>query len=204
MAAALLAQAGFTASEVALEGFDGWAQAMSTRHDWNEVTEGLGRRYEIALNTYKPFACGIVAHPAIDAAIQLRNENSLKPETIKAINLKVHPLVLNLMGKTEPVGPQILPHILDRVQLRGARGQEDQRQVLRHDQMARGVPSGAVEQQDRMGPSGHSAGDLVEVKLHGFGVGVRQREGGTCAARWADRAKQIGALVALVGRLAGA
>ena len=102
MAAALLAQAGFTASDVALEGFDGWAQAMSTRHDWNEVTGGLGSRYELALNTYKPFACGIVAHPAIDAAIQLRNENGLKPESIKAINLKVHPLVLNLMGKTEP------------------------------------------------------------------------------------------------------
>ena len=102
MAAALLAQAGFTASDVALEGFDGWAQAMSTRHEWNEVTGGLGSRYELALNTYKPFACGIVAHPAIDAAIQLRNENGLKPENIKAINLKVHPLVLNLMGKTEP------------------------------------------------------------------------------------------------------
>ena len=32
----------------ALEGFDGWAQAMSTRHDWNEVTGGLGSRYELA------------------------------------------------------------------------------------------------------------------------------------------------------------
>lgn len=102
LTSALLAQAGFTASEVALEGFDGWAQAMSTRHDWNEVTGELGSRYELALNTYKPFACGIVAHPAIDAAIQLRNENGLKPDDIKAVSLRVHPLVLNLMGKTEP------------------------------------------------------------------------------------------------------
>jgi len=102
MVSALLAQAGFTASDVALEGFDGWAQAMSTRHDWKEVTGELGSRYELALNTYKPFACGIVAHPAIDAAIQLRNENGLQPTQIKAISLKVHPLVLNLMGKTEP------------------------------------------------------------------------------------------------------
>ena len=73
MVSALLAQQGFTASEVAIEGFDGWGQAMSTRHDWAEVTEGLGTRYEIALNTYKPFAAGIVSHPAIDAAIQLRD-----------------------------------------------------------------------------------------------------------------------------------
>ena len=100
--AALLAEQGFTSSKVALEGFDGWGQAVSTRHNWDEVTQGLGERYEIGLNTYKPFACGIVAHPAIDAAIQLREAHNLKPEQIKSVALKVHPLVLNLMGKTEP------------------------------------------------------------------------------------------------------
>ena len=102
MLSALLAQQGFTASEVAMEGFDGWGQAMSTRHDWSQITDGLGTRYELALNTYKPFACGIVSHPAIDAAIQLRDANGIKPVTIRSIDLKVHPLVLNLMGKTDP------------------------------------------------------------------------------------------------------
>jgi 2-methylcitrate dehydratase PrpD len=102
MLAALLAQQGYTASEVAIEGFDGWGQAMSTRRDWNEVTQGLGQRYETALNTYKPFACGIVAHPAIDAAIQLRAANAIRPEQIASVDLKAHLLVLNLMGKTEP------------------------------------------------------------------------------------------------------
>jgi len=100
--AALLAQQGYTASDVAIEGFDGWGQAMSTRHDWTEVTRGLGEHYEIGLNTYKPFACGIVAHPAIDAAIQLRAANGIKPEQIAAVELKAHALTLNLMGKTEP------------------------------------------------------------------------------------------------------
>jgi 2-methylcitrate dehydratase PrpD len=102
MLAALLAQQGFTSSEVAIEGFDGWGQALSTRHDWSEVTDGLGERYELSLNTYKPFACGIVAHPAIDAAIQLRTEDAIRPDAIRAVTLKVHPLVLNLMGKTDP------------------------------------------------------------------------------------------------------
>ncbi|MGI3776006.1 MAG: MmgE/PrpD family protein [Janthinobacterium lividum] len=99
---ALLAQQGYTAAENAIEGFDGWGQAMSPRHDWTEITEGLGTRYELALNTYKPFACGIVAHPAIDAAIQLRTENDLHPDQIRAVALRTHPLVLNLMGKAEP------------------------------------------------------------------------------------------------------
>ncbi len=102
MQAALLAQQGFTASEVAIEGFDGWGQALSTRHNWGEVVDGLGAHYEVAVNTYKPFACGIVMHPAIDAAIQLHKRENLKPEMIRAVALKVHPLVLNLTGKTDP------------------------------------------------------------------------------------------------------
>lgn len=98
---ALLAQRGFTASEVAIEGFDGWGQALSTRRDWSEVTNGLGDHYEVALNTYKPFACGIVMHPALDAAIQLHNQG-IKPEQVQSITLRVHPLVLNLTSKTDP------------------------------------------------------------------------------------------------------
>ncbi len=41
-------------------------------------------------------------HPAIDAAIQLRNENRLTPDQIRGVALKVHPLVLELTGKTAP------------------------------------------------------------------------------------------------------
>ena len=65
MMAALLAQQGYTAAENAIEGFDGWGQAISPRRNWAEVTEGLGERYELALKTYKPFACGI-RRPPVD------------------------------------------------------------------------------------------------------------------------------------------
>ena len=44
----------------------------------HEISGELGSRFEIAFNTYKPFACGIVIHPTIDAAIQLR-EKGVKP-----------------------------------------------------------------------------------------------------------------------------
>ena len=102
LVAALLAQQGYTADDAAIEGKDGWVQALSTRHDWREVTDGLGTRFEAALNTYKPFACGIVTHPAIDAAIQLRNENRLTGDEISAVELHANPLVLSLTGKTDP------------------------------------------------------------------------------------------------------
>ncbi len=102
LTAALLAARGYTAAENALEGRDGFAQAAARAVKWSEVTEGLGSRYEAALNTYKPFACGIVSHPGIDAAIQLRSENKLTADQIESVILRANPLVLSLMGKDEP------------------------------------------------------------------------------------------------------
>jgi 2-methylcitrate dehydratase PrpD len=77
--AAMLASKNFTSSDEMIEAKRGWANAISTKQDYNEILGDLGTRYESALNTYKPFACGIVMHPAIDAAIQLRNENKKTP-----------------------------------------------------------------------------------------------------------------------------
>jgi 2-methylcitrate dehydratase PrpD len=100
--AAMLASKNFTSSDSMIEAKRGWANTISTKQDYNEILGDLGRRYEAALNTYKPFACGIVMHPAIDAAIQLRNENKLSADQIERIDLKVHPLVLELTGKKTP------------------------------------------------------------------------------------------------------
>ena len=98
---ALMAQQGFTASPRALEAPRGLVQVVSTQYDWNEATVGLGQQFEISLNTYKPFACGIVIHPSIDACVQLR-EQGISPDQVQNIELKVHSLVLELTGKKEP------------------------------------------------------------------------------------------------------
>jgi len=100
--AALLASKDFTSSEQGIEGRRGFANVLATARDCDEITRGLGTTWEAALNTYKPFACGIVEHPAIDACIQLRNEHTLKAGDIESVALKVHPLVLELTGKRTP------------------------------------------------------------------------------------------------------
>ncbi|HEX5629248.1 MAG TPA: MmgE/PrpD family protein, partial [Usitatibacteraceae bacterium] len=69
---ALLAKHGFTASGRSIEAPRGYVQVVSTKCDWSEATDELGKRFEISFNTYKPFACGIVIHPSIDACAQLR------------------------------------------------------------------------------------------------------------------------------------
>ncbi|MBT8550278.1 MmgE/PrpD family protein [Polynucleobacter paneuropaeus] len=98
---ALLAKHAFTASLRALEAGRGYMQTVSTKNDWSEIDRDLGKSFEISLNTYKPFACGIVIHPAIDACAQLRAQG-VKADDVERIELRVHPLVLELTGKKTP------------------------------------------------------------------------------------------------------
>jgi 2-methylcitrate dehydratase PrpD len=97
----LLASQGFTASTKALEAPRGFIQVASDKRAWNEITDELGSRFEISFNTYKPFACGIVIHPSIDACVKLR-ERGVVPDQVERIDLRVHSLVLELTGKKEP------------------------------------------------------------------------------------------------------
>jgi 2-methylcitrate dehydratase PrpD len=100
--AAFLAKENFTSSERGIEAPRGFAHVASTKFDPSEIVDNLGKSWEISINTYKPFACGIVIHPSIDACVQFRNAHGLKAADIASIDLKVHPLVLELTGKTAP------------------------------------------------------------------------------------------------------
>ena len=102
LTAALMARHGFTASPRALEAPRGLAQTYSDKCTWSEITDGLGDKFEISANTYKPFACGIVIHPTIDGCVQLKNAHGIAADDIERIELRVHPLVLELTGKKTP------------------------------------------------------------------------------------------------------
>jgi 2-methylcitrate dehydratase PrpD len=102
LAAALLAQKNFTSSNQVLEAKRGFANVMSTKQDYTRITEGLGKSFEVTLNSYKPFACGIVIHPAIDGCVQLKKEHGLTGGEIEKVELTVAPLVLELTGKRTP------------------------------------------------------------------------------------------------------
>ena len=66
------------------------------------MTRGLGKAWAMSDNSYKPYACGVVIHPAIDGCVQLRNEHKLKLADIARIDLKVHPLVVELCSRRDP------------------------------------------------------------------------------------------------------
>jgi len=98
-AAALLAQAGFTAGERGIEGPRGFAHVQAASRDLTRITTRLGVDFDLRENTYKPFPCGIVNHPTIDGAIQLHDEHRPDPASIVAVRLRVAPLVMDLCNQ---------------------------------------------------------------------------------------------------------
>ncbi|MBI4203728.1 MAG: MmgE/PrpD family protein [Betaproteobacteria bacterium] len=102
LTAALLAARDFTSSEQAIEAPRGFARVLSTKFDPKVITDGWGERYELMNNMYKPYACGLVVHAAIDGCIELKREHGFHPEDVERIELKVSPLVLELTAKRTP------------------------------------------------------------------------------------------------------
>jgi 2-methylcitrate dehydratase PrpD len=98
-AAALLAQAGFTAGEHGLEGARGFAAVQAAHYDLSKITARLGEDFDLRANTYKPFPCGIVNHPTIDGCIQIHDEHRPEPREIAAVRLRVAPLVMDLCNQ---------------------------------------------------------------------------------------------------------
>lgn len=102
LTAALLAAQDFTSSEHGIEARTGFAHVLSTRFDPDVITAPWGERWELSRNMYKPYACGLVVHAAIDGCIQLRDEHALVPETIQRIDIDVCPIVLELTANPQP------------------------------------------------------------------------------------------------------
>ncbi|HEV7801968.1 MAG TPA: MmgE/PrpD family protein [Burkholderiales bacterium] len=100
--AALLAQQGFDSSEEILEGKQGFCRIYSTVAQPERITHELGERWEIVNNGHKPYACGVVLHPPIDAMIELRTQVSAAPDAVQSVELCVHPHVVSITGVVEP------------------------------------------------------------------------------------------------------
>jgi 2-methylcitrate dehydratase PrpD len=99
--AALLAAFGFTSAPDAIEGRRGLAQVMSDDSDVTAMLTDLGDTWELEQNALKPYACGIVSHPVIDAGIQLRRAG-IRVMDVEKVRLRTNPVVLDVMGIADP------------------------------------------------------------------------------------------------------
>src|ERR1700681_4186313 len=104
--AALLAERGFDSTQEIIEGKKGFSRIYSDIAAPEQLTAGLGKGFEngwmIETNGHKPYACGVVLHPLIDAVIAIRERESIDPAAVSEISLRVHPFVLSITDVVEP------------------------------------------------------------------------------------------------------
>ncbi|MEM9355285.1 MAG: MmgE/PrpD family protein [Pseudomonadota bacterium] len=100
--AALLAAQGFDSSPEIFEGRKGFARIYSTEANPDALTTALGERWELGSNGYKPYACGIVQHPLIDAMVSLAATHSVTLDQIEAFEAKVNEAAVRITGVEEP------------------------------------------------------------------------------------------------------
>jgi 2-methylcitrate dehydratase PrpD len=99
---ALLAERGFDSTQEIIEGKRGFSRIYSDVAEPDRLIAGLGDRWLIETNGHKPYACGVVLHPLIDAVIAIRNRDAIDPASVSEISLRVNPLVLSITGVVEP------------------------------------------------------------------------------------------------------
>jgi 2-methylcitrate dehydratase PrpD len=131
MWAALLADRGFDCSEQSLEAEKGFSDVFSSGADLNRAVDGLGADFEILRNTYKPYPCGIVIHPTLDACLEICAQ--LAPDdAIVDATIRVQPLTLTLTGERTPADPLMAAvsvyHMVAACLLRGRAGLAEMRQ----------------------------------------------------------------------------
>jgi 2-methylcitrate dehydratase PrpD len=100
--AALLAQQGFDSSIEILEGKRGFCRIYSDMTHLEAILENPGQPWEITRNGFKPYACGVVMHPAIDAMIELRKMIEGDAGAIDRIEIVVNPIAVAVTGVSEP------------------------------------------------------------------------------------------------------
>lgn len=101
VAAADLARCGLTGPPTVIEGRFGFLQAFcGDRVDIDQVTDGLGTRWETPGVFFKPYPCNHFTHAGVDAALRIR-ESGVDPAAITAITLGVPEPVLRTIG--EPI-----------------------------------------------------------------------------------------------------
>lgn len=100
--AALLAQEGYTSDDDLLEVKHGFFDVLGPRANLDLVVDGLGQHFELFLNAYKPYPCGIVIHPALDACLDIRQQVSPELKPVSA-TLRVHPFALTLCDLRTPL-----------------------------------------------------------------------------------------------------
>ena len=126
--AAELAARGFTAGDDPLDGEWGFFQVLGGGADLERIVPALGKPYSIVDPgvSIKPYPCGSLGHPTMDAMLKLVTEHDVKPEQIARVRVRAGSNILNPLryktAKTELEAKFCLPFMMASIALRRRAG----------------------------------------------------------------------------------
>ena len=123
-----LASRGFTAGDDPLDGEWGYFQVLGGGADLARIVSTLGRPYSIVEPgvSIKPYPCGSLGHPTMDAMLKVVTENDLKAEQVAQVRVRAGSNILNPLryktAKTELEAKFCLPFMMTSIILRRRAG----------------------------------------------------------------------------------
>lgn len=100
--AALLAERGYTCPDTMIEGVKGFGVSFGSNPQFDVALKGLGEQWEILDLAYKPYPCGVVIHPVIDACLDITAKHPFDARDITRVDLTVNPLCIQLCNRPTP------------------------------------------------------------------------------------------------------
>ena len=104
LTAVQMAKAGFRGSPDPLGGSRGFFKMMTGKEDLELQPVRLGGTWAIQKSYTKPYASCRYTHPAVEAAIHLRNTCNLRPEDVESIEIRTYSLAVSGHDHTEIPG----------------------------------------------------------------------------------------------------
>jgi len=126
--AADLARRGFTGGDEGLDGEWGFFQVLGGGADLDRVVGVLGQPWTILDPgvSVKPYPCGVLSHPSMDAMLKVVTEHDLEPDQVKAVRLRAGSNILQPLryktAKTELEAKFCIPFLLSSILLRRKAG----------------------------------------------------------------------------------
>ena len=126
--AAELASRGFTAGDEPLDGEWGFFQVLGGGADVPRIVPTLGNPFSIVDPgvSVKPYPCGSLGHPTMDAMLKLVTDHDVKPEQIARVRVRAGSNILNPLryktAKTELEAKFCLPFMMSAIALRRRAG----------------------------------------------------------------------------------
>jgi 2-methylcitrate dehydratase PrpD len=126
--AAELAAKGFTGGDDGLDGPWGFFQVFGGGADLDRLVPALGKPYSIVSPgvSIKPYPCGSLGHPSLDAMLKLVLDNDLRPEQVRAVRLRAGSNILEPLryktAKTELEAKFSIPFLMSTIILRRKAG----------------------------------------------------------------------------------